>query len=402
MAYDRSAAYQDPEIRERALFTRLESAVLAARQTDPRLAHVAPSSVTCRRTLAALPVTRKSDFARLQKGVDPLGGSRRDWRRIYVSPGPIFEAEHRVAGVWQSAAALDAAGIRSGDLIFNTFSYHLVPGGFIVEDGAEALSCTVIAAGPGDSAHQVEIIRRLQPTAYAGTADYLRVLTKRFPAGEPFPIRRAFISGGAFPKELRQALEEQGVACFESYATAELGVIAYETSAHDGLVVNENLIVEIVDASGQPVPDGEIGEVVVTKLGPGQQWIRLATGDLSAVLTSPGTSAYTNTRLRGWLGRADQATKVRGMFVRPEQVSQILGRHVGIGRARFEVSRDEDRDKLVLVAEVGSLDASENLAAAVAATVSSVCRLSATVKWVPNGTLNDSADVIVDLRAPAR
>lgn len=400
MAYDRSAAYQDPEFRERALFARMAAAITEAKLTDARFANIDPSEVLCRRTLGMLPLTRKSDLPHRQESENPLGTNSGNWRRVYVSPGPIFETEQRVAGVWQSAVALDAAGIRSGDLILNTFAYHLVPGGFIVEDGAEILSCPVIAAGPSDAAYQVEIIRRLRPSAYAGTADYLRILTARFPEGEKFPIQRAFISGGAFPQILRQTLKDQGIACFESYATAELGVIAYEIPGYDGLVVNENLIVEILDASGCPVPDGEIGEVVVTKLGPGQPWIRLATGDLSAVLTNPGMSPYTNMRLRGWLGRADQATKVRGMFIRPEQIAQIRKYHPGIGLARFEVSREHDRDQLQLVAEAGSLEASVHLTATVAATVSTVCRLSATVKWVPNGTLDQDTDVIVDLRSP--
>lgn len=401
-SYDRSVLFQKPERRERMLFARLQSVLEEVQRTDPRYATIDPGSIDGRAVLATLPLNRKSDLPRLHDRRDPLGTPNGAWRRIYVSPGPIFEIEDRVAGVWQSAAAMDAAGFREGDIILNTFAYHLVPGGFIVEDGADMLSCPVIAAGPADSSHQIEIIRRLQPSAYAGTADYLRILTSRYPAGEPFPIKRAFISGGAFPQNLREAFDAQGIDCFESYATAELGVIAYETAEHDGFVINENLIVEIVDETGQPVADGEVGEVVVTKLGPGQPWIRLATGDLSATLEAHPESAYTNTRLRGWLGRSDQATKVRGMFIRPEQVARIVGLHAGIGPARLEVSRVEDRDRLAFVAERGALEATGELTEAVAASVSSVCGLSAHVEWVPAGTLEEATAMIVDHRSTAR
>lgn len=396
--YDRSAAFQNREARDRTLFARLRCVLEELKRTDPRYADIDPSTITCRGALATLPLLRKSDLPRLHDRVHPLGQKSEHWRRIYVSPGPIFEVEFRTPGVWQSAAALDAAGIGSGDIILNSFSYHLVPGGFIVEDGANLLSCTVIAAGPGESAQQIEIIRRLQPSAFAGTADYLQILASRYPADETFPIKHAFISGGAFPQNLRDAFRRRGIACFESYATAELGIIGYETTEQDGFVINENLIVEILGPEGIPVPDGEVGEVVVTKLGPGQHWVRLATGDLSAIAKGAPSSPYTNDRLRGWLGRSDQATKVRGMFIRPEQVGRIVGHHPGIGPARLEVSRDNDRDRLTFVAECGSLTATDDLTRDIATSVQRVCGLSATVEWVSAGTISPAQGMIIDRR----
>ena len=257
-------------------------------------------------------------------------------------------------------AGLYAAGMRAGDVVLNTFSYHLTPGGFILDGGARAVGCAVIPAGPGNSEQQLDLIEHLRPTAYTGTPDFLKILLDAAATAQrdASSLRRAAVSGAAFPPSLQAEIKARGIDAYQLYATADLGVVAYETSAREGMVVNEDVLVEIVrPGTGDPVPDGEVGEVVVTSFDPHHPWIRLALGDLSAILPGASPCGRTNTRIRGWMGRADQTTKVKGMFVRPEQVAEIGRRHPELGRLRLVVARAGETDAMTLKVESSAHDA---------------------------------------------
>jgi phenylacetate-CoA ligase len=395
---------RDPRQRELDLLGHLPGLLAKALKTpgwQRHLGPVDPAQVNSRAALAALPVLRKSDLPALQKVVPPFAefvdGHER-FGRLFTSPGPIFEPEGRHDDPWRSARGLYAAGFRAGDIVLNTFSYHLTPGGFILDGGARALGCPVIPAGPGNTEQQLELIRHLRPGTYTGTPDFLKILLDAAQAaGVPQSLRRAAVSGAAFPASLQAEIKARGVDAFQLYATADLGVIAYETPAREGLVVNEDVIVEIVrPGTGDPVPDGEVGEVVVTSLDPHHPWIRLALGDLSAVLPGASPCGRTNVRLRGWLGRADQTTKVKGMFVRPEQVAEVARRHPALGRLRLVVARDGEADAMTLRAE--SAGAGAALAADVAATLRAVTQLGGRVELVAPGSLPNDGKVIEDLR----
>jgi phenylacetate-CoA ligase len=318
--------------------------------------------------------------------------------RLFASPGPILEPEGREADPWRGARALHAAGFRRGDVVLNTFSYHLVPGGMMMDAAARALGCPVIPAGPGNTEQQLEVMAAFRPAAYCGTPDFLKILLDAAEArGVPPSLKKALVSGAAFPRSLQDEIAGRGVAAFQVYATAELGFIAYESEARDGLVVNEDLIVEIVrPGTGHPVPAGEVGEIVVTSLDPLHPQIRLALGDLSAIVPGISPCGRTNLRIRGWMGRADQAAKVKGMFVRPEQIADVAARHPEIGRVRLVVTRAGERDSMTLLAESGMLDAS--LADAVAATLHLVTKLNGNVHLVAPGTLPNDGKVIADER----
>jgi phenylacetate-CoA ligase len=397
---------RDPAVREADLFARLpgvlRSAVAAPAYAE-RLAGLDPATVTSRAALAALPVLRKSELPALHKASPPFGGlvatTPGSFARLFTSPGPIFEPEGRQADPWRGARALFAAGFRPDDIVLNTFSYHLTPGGFIFDASARALGCAVIPAGPGNTEQQFELIEAYRPVGYSGTPDFLKILLdSAASAGRDLSsIRRALVSGAAFPPSLQAEIKARGIDAYQAFGTADLGLIAFETEARDGMVVNEDLIMEVVKpGTGEPVAPGDVGEIVVTSLAPHHPWIRLALGDLTAVL--PGTSpcGRTNMRIKGWMGRADQTTKVKGMFVRPEQIAEIGKRHAELGRLRLVVTRQGETDLMTLKAETAS--PSETLHDELAASLRAVTKLGGGVELVSPGALPNDGKVIADER----
>ena len=392
--------------READLFARLPD-VLRAAMTAPayaeRLKGVEPAKITSRAALARLPVLRKSDLPALHKAAPPFGGfvsaPLGSFGRLFTSPGPIFEPQATETDSWGSARSIFAAGLRPGDVVLNTFSYHLTPGGFIFDSAARALGCAVIPAGPGNTDQQFELIEAYRPVAYAGTPDFLKILLDNAEktGRDVSSIKRAMVSAAAFPPSLRTEIKSRGIDAYESFGTADLGIVAFETSARAGMVVNENLILEIVKpGTGDPVPEGDVGEIVVTSLNPHHPWIRLAIGDLTAALSGVSACGRTNTRIKGWMGRADQTTKVKGMFVRPEQIAEIGKRHPELGRLRLVVSRANEADAMTLKAEAPSQD--ENLRDQVAATLRAVAKLGGTVELLTPGSLPNDGKVIADER----
>ncbi|MGA8970561.1 MAG: AMP-binding protein [Pseudolabrys sp.] len=403
--YD-SMETRDPAVREREQFARL-SEIVARAMTAPgwakHLSGVNPKAVTSRAALASLPVLRKSDISALQKEHPPFGGlnvtAGNKVRRLLMSPGPIFEPEGDGADWWGTARALYAAGFRPGNIVHNSFAYHLTPGGFILESGAHALGCAVIPGGVGNTEQQLEAIAHYKPTGYVGTPDFLKILldTAEKTGKDASSIKRGLVSGAALPASLREELGRRGVAVLQMYATAELGVIAYESEAREGMIVNETVMVEIVrPGTGDPVPDGEVGEVVVTSFNPDYPMIRLATGDLSALMPGVSPCGRTNSRVKGWMGRADQTAKVKGMFVHPKQVAEIATRHPNLKRLRLVVDRAAEQDTMTLLAECASPDT--KLETAVAATLQSITKLKGNVRLVAPGTLPNDGKLIADER----
>ncbi len=398
---------RDPQTRERALFAQLPDALANAMRASGwarQLAGVEPKSVSSRKALAALPVLRKADLKELQQQDPPFGGLAvtppGKAKRLLMSPGPIFEPEGHGKDWWGAARALHAAGFRAGDIVHNAFAYHLTPGGFILESGAHALGCAVIPGGVGNTEQQVEAIAILKPTGYTGTPDFLKILLDAAQklGKDASSLERGLVSGAALPPSLRQELASRGVEVLQSYATAELGVIAYESRAREGMIVNETMLVEIVrPGTGDPVADGEVGEVVVTSFNRDYPMIRLATGDLSAVLAGRSPCGRTNVRIKGWMGRADQTTKVKGMFVHPGQVAEIAKRHPELGRVRLAVTREAEQDVMTLHAECRG--AREGLEQAVAASLQTVTKLRGRVKLVEPGTLPNDGKIIADERS---
>jgi phenylacetate-CoA ligase len=397
---------RDADARERDFFGRLPDFIalaLSAPGWAAQLAGVDPNTVTSRAALAKLPVLRKSELVVRQRERPPFGGfnvtAPGRMRRLLMSPGPIFEPEGEAKDFWGVARALFAAGFRAAEVVHNSFSYHLTPGGFMMESGAHALGCAVIPAGTGNTEQQVAAIAHFKPTGYLGTPDFLKVLLDAAEqAGkDASSLRRALVSGAALPMSLRQELAARGVRVRQCYATADLGVIAYESEEIEGLIVNETLLVEIVwPGTGDPVATGDVGEVVVTSFHPDYPMIRFATGDLSAVIPGCSPCGRTNMRLSGWMGRADQATKVKGMFVHPAQVAQVGKRHPELGRLRLSVTRAGEQDAMTLIAE--SSARADGLQAAVAATLQSVTKLRGEVKFVAPGSLPNDGKVIADER----
>ena len=402
---------RDPAEREASLMAALPRIIAAAKEKAPAyrrmFAAIDPEGVTNRRALAALPVTRKSELIELQRCDPPFGGFAAvpiaALRRIFVSPGPIYEPEGRRPDFGRFARALFAAGFRAGDLVHNAFSYHLTPAGAMVESAAEALGCPVIPAGVGQTEQQLRAIADLKPVGYAGTPSFLKILLDRA-AGEELDVsslKKALVGAEALPASLRAELRGRGLSVLQCYGTADLGIIAYETIGPDGaacpgMVLDEEIIVELVEPGGsEPVAAGEIGEVVVTTLTPEYPLIRFATGDLSAVLPGLSPCGRTNARIRGWLGRADQTTKVRGMFVHPEQIQEILRRHKSIIRARLMVDRPAAADEMTLLVEMA--DPPED-PAQIAATVQAVTKLRGEVKPVELATLPADGKLIEDRR----
>jgi phenylacetate-CoA ligase len=397
---------RDPHARERDFFGRLPSLIVRAMGAPgwaAQLAGIDPAAVTSRAALARLPVLRKSELAARQKEQPPFGGfnvtAPGQVRRLLMSPGPIFEPEGGGRDFWGAARALFAAGFRAGEVAHNSFSYHLTPGGFIMESGAHALGCAVVPAGTGNTEQQLDAIAHFKPSGYLGTPDFLKILLDAADkAGkDASSIARGLVSGAALPPSLRQELAARGVAVLQCYATADLGVIAYESEAREGMIVNETLMVEIVrPGTGDPVAAGEVGEVVVTSLNPDYPMIRLATGDLSAVLPGRSPCGRSNMRIKGWLGRADQTTKVKGMFVHPAQVAEVGRRHPELGRLRLIVAREGEQDVMTLCAECAAPAA--DLREAVAATLQAVTKLRGEVKLVAPATLPNDGKVIADER----
>ncbi|MET4279148.1 MULTISPECIES: AMP-binding protein [unclassified Bradyrhizobium] len=406
-----TAHYDALETREQAareadLFARLPG-VLRSAMTAPayadRLKGVDPAAVTSRAALAGLPVLRKSELPALHKASTPFGGfvaaAPGSFARLFTSPGPIFEPEGRQADPWRGARALFAAGFRPDDIVLNTFSYHLTPGGFIFDASARALGCAVIPAGPGNTEQQFELIEAYRPIGYSGTPDFLKILldTAASSGRDVSSIKRALVSGAAFPPSLQAEIKARGIDAYQAFGTADLGLIAFETVAREGMVVNEDLIMEIVKpGTGDPVAPGDVGEIVVTSLDPHHPWIRLALGDLTEAL--PGTSpcGRTNMRIKGWMGRADQTAKVKGMFVRPEQVAEIGKRHSALGRLRLVVARQGEADAMTLKAETGL--PSDSLHEEVVASLRAVTKLGGSVELVSPGALPNDGKVIADER----
>ena len=397
---------RDHSMREAELFSRLPAILRRALATPgyaERLKGVDPAGITSRAALATLPVLRKSNLPALHKAAPPFGGfvgkPPGAFARLFTSPGPIFEAESAHADPWRGARALFAAGFRQGDVMLNTFSYHLTPGGFIFDTAARALGCAVIPAGPGNTEAQFELIEAYRPTGYCGTPDFLKILLDAaISAGRDVSsIKRAAVSGAAFPKSLEAEIASRGIEAYQAFGTADLGLIAYETSARDGMVVNEDIILEIVrPGTGEPVAAGDVGEIVVTTLDPDHPWIRLAIGDLTAALPGASPCGRTNLRIKGWMGRADQTTKVKGMFVRPEQIADIGKRHPELGRLRLVVGRDNEQDVMVLKCECTSHD--EALREAITSSLRAVTKLGGSVELVAPGSLPNDGKVIADER----
>ena len=401
--------------REAALMQALPGLVRAAQQLPAmgeRLQGVDAAALNSRAALARVPVTRKGELLQRQiasRASDPFGGysaigwramARSGARRVYQSPGPIYEPEGAAPDYWRSARALQAAGFQAGDLVHNSFSYHLTPGAWIMEAGAHALGCTVFPGGVGNTELQLQAIAELRPDAYCGTPSFLRILVEK--AAETgvsiASIRKALVSGEAFPPSLRDWLLERGIQGYQAYATADAGLIAYETEARQGLVVDDGILLEIVrPGTDDPVPDGEVGEVVVTVFNPDYPLVRFGTGDLSALLPGPCPTGRTNTRIKGWMGRADQTTKVRGMFVHASQVGEIVKRHPGVLRARLVVEGEMANDRMSL--HVEHAGPAEGLEQAVATSVKDITKLRADhVQVVAPGSLPNDGKVIEDAR----
>ena len=406
-----------PEVREAAHMAALPVQIAHAQKNSAALADILQgvdaARVTSRAALAELPVTRKYALLERQQALraqDPFGGfATIGWkglvrsagvRRVYQSPGPIYEPEGHAPDYWRAARAMAAAGFEAGDLVHNCFSYHLTPGAWIMESGAHALGCAVIPGGVGNTEQQLAAVADLRPVAYAGTPSFLKILIdKAAEAGQQLSITKALVSGEACPPSLRDWFTQRGVSAYQCYATADVGLIAYETVAREGLVIDEGVIVEIVrPGTGDPVADGEVGEVVVTVLNPDYPLVRFGTGDLSAILPGTCPTGRTGQRIKGWMGRADQTTKIRGMFVHPGQVAEIVKRFPEVTKARLVVTGEMANDQMALHVETGTLD-DEGLKARVSEAVRDVTKLRGDVHLVAQGSLANDGKVIEDARS---
>ena len=398
--------------REAALMAALPGQIAHAQRSSTALAiilaGVDAASINSRAALASLPVTRKHELLERQRAAgapDVFGGFATAgygaaMPRVFSSPGPMYEPEGARPDYWRMARALFAAGFRRGELVHNCFSYHFVPAGSMMESGAHALGCTVFPGGTGQTEQQVQAMAELRPAGYIGTPSFLKLIVeKAAEMQQPLPsVTKALLSAEAFPPSLRDWFAERGIAGYQAYGTADLGLIAYETSAREGLVLDEGLVVEIVrPGTGEPVPEGEVGELVVTTLNPDYPLIRFGTGDLSAVLPGACSTGRTNTRIKGWMGRADQTTKVRGMFVHPGQVATIARRFPQVVRARLVVSGEMANDHMVL--QVETRETAPGLAAQLSDAIREVTKLRGEVSMVPPGTLPNDGKVIEDARS---
>tara|TARA_R110000796_G_scaffold11478_2_gene38105 strand:+ start:19038 stop:20267 length:1230 start_codon:yes stop_codon:yes gene_type:complete len=365
------------------------------------LVDVDPKAITSREALASLPITRKSDLIDAHAKEPPFAGLNATpvpaLARIFQSPGPIYDPQGKGDDWWRMGRAFFAAGFRSGDIVHNCLSYHLTPGGFIFDSGARACGCVVIPAGVGQSEAQVKAISDLKPTGYCGTPSFLKILIEKAEelGADISSIKRALVSGEALPETLRDWFADRGIAMLQCYASADLGLIAYESDAKNGMIVAEDIILEIVrPGTGDPVAEGEVGEVVVTSLNMDYPLIRFATGDLSAISAGQSPCGRTNDRIKGWMGRADQTTKVKGMFVHPQQIAEIIKRHDAITKARLVVTRESDNDVMTLLCE--GADAGHIYA--IGETLASVCKLRGIVEGAATGSLPNDGKVIDDKR----
>ena len=401
-----------PAEREAALLAALPVQIAHARSASPAfaeiLANIDPATITSRAALAALPVTRKYELLERQQarraenvfgGFSTIGFGAA-MPRVFSSPGPIYEPEGTRRDYWRMARALFAAGFRPGELVHNSFSYNFVPAGSMMENGAHALGCTVFPGGTGQTEQQVQAMAELKPAGYIGTPSFLKIIVEKaadMKVALP-SVTKALVSAEAFPPSLRDWLAERGIAGYQCYATADLGLIAYETEAREGLVLDEGVIVEIVrPGTGDPVAEGEVGELVVTSLNRDYPLIRFGTGDLSAVLPGHCPTGRTNTRIKGWMGRADQTTKVRGMFVHPAQIAEIARRFPEVIKARLVVSGEMANDRMTLKVETTS--APEGLAERISEAIRDVTKLRGAVELVAPGSLANDGKVIEDARS---
>jgi len=402
-------------VREAALLAALPAQIAHAQKSSAAfaalLAGVDAASVTTRAALAALPVTRKSELQERQQAAREAGGDvfggfsavgfGAAMPRVFASPGPIYEPEGTAKDYWRMARAMFAAGFRPGELIHNCFSYHFVPAGSMMETGAHALGCTVFPGGTGQTEQQVQAMRELQPAGYIGTPSFLKIIVeKAAEMGVAIPsVKKAMFGGEAFPPSLRDWFAAHGIAGYQCYATADLGLIAYETEAREGLVLDEGVIVEIVrPGTGDPVAQGEVGELVVTSLNPAYPLIRFGTGDLSAILPGPCPTGRTNTRIKGWMGRADQTTKIRGMFVHPKQVDAIVKRFPEVVRARLVVTGEMANDAMTLQVET-ACSGPDALTAKITDAIREVTKLRGEVTIMLPGSLPNDGKVIEDARS---
>jgi len=404
---------RDPGQREAALLKALPDQIGHAQRSSAAFAQILhgvdASAITGWQALAALPVTRKHELLerqQAQRAQTPFGGFAAigfgaEMPRVFASPGPIYEPEGRAPDYWRMARAMFAAGFRSGELIHNCFSYHFVPAGSMMETGAHALGCSVFAAGTGQTEQQVQAMAELRPAGYIGTPSFLKIIVEKAAAmGVALPsVTKAMFGGEAYPPSLRDWFLERGIQGYQSFATADLGLIAYETSAREGLVLDESVLVEIVrPGTGDPVPEGEVGELVVTSLNPAYPLIRFGTGDLSAVLAGRCPTGRTNVRIKGWMGRADQTTKIRGMFVHPGQVQSIAKRFPEVTKVRLVVRGEMANDSMTLQVET-SCGGPDGLVEKIGAAIREVTKLRGDVELVLPGTLPNDGKVIEDARS---
>ena len=401
---------REPQVREAQQFEQLREQLRYAKANIPAYADllhaVDPEEIKDRSLLARLPVTRKSEMGKAQAKVPPLGGytdlKGRRLPRVFASPGAIFEPQADSENFWRLARALYAAGCREGDLVYNTFSYHFTPAGFMLESGAHALGCTVFPAGVGQTELQVQAMAHLRPHFYVGTPSFLKILLDKAKEmkADVSSLKLGLVSGEALPGPLRAELSDSGVDVLQGYATADVGLIGYESQSREGLLLDEEILLEIVrPGSGDPVDPGEVGEVLVTPLKPGYPLIRFATGDLSAAMEGVSPCGRTSPRIKGWMGRADQTTKVRGMFVHPSQVAAVVARHDELRRARLEISRVENTDLMKMLCEVTAAPGlADDFTQVVAESIREICNLRGEVELVEAGQLPNDGKVIDDRR----
>lgn len=399
------------EIREKALLAKLPSLVTYAQQEcshyQDTLINVDASIITSREALATLPITRKSDLIEQQKNKPIFGGlqaKNAHIHRIFQSPGPIYDPESTNHDWWRVGQAFHAAGFRKGDIVQNCLSYHLTPGGFILDSGARACGCVVIPAGPGQTEQQLDIIEDIKPQGYCGTPSFLKILLDKANENnrDVSSLTKALVTGEALPKQLRTQFSEQGIDVLQAYASADIGLIGYETIADDGFIISEDILVEIVrPGSLEPVEDGEIGEVIVTSFNPEYPLIRFATGDLSAVKSGISDCGRTNMRIKGWLGRADQTTKIKGMFVHPAQLEKLRLKYKNIAKIRLSVNQINHNDQMHLQCELDENNEGltiEQTIESIQRSLKEITKLNGTVEILPLGKLPDDGKVIDDLR----
>ncbi len=398
---------RDPEQRRQALISAVAEQVAHAKAEAPAysriLADIDPAGLTSTEAIAQLPLTRKSALIELQQSVRPFGGMAAvkppQLAYVFASPGPIYEPGSLRPDFWRFARTLFAAGFRTGELIHNCFSYHFVPAGIMLDSGAHALGCAVIPAGVGQTELQVKTIADLRPHGYVGTPSFLKIILEKADemGADVSSLKKALVSAEALPLPLREGFKKRGIQVLQCYATADLGVIAYETGAMEGLVIDEGVYVEIVrPGTGEPVADGEVGEVVVTNLNPDYPLIRFATGDLSAIIPGISPCGRTNRRIKGWMGRADQTAKVRGMFIHPEQVDRVIKRHSEIHKARLIVDWVNESDQITLQYEAETT--SPDLDKAIAESIRDICKVRGETEHLPRNTLPNDGKVIDDIR----